>query len=56
MDDTEVREYLDNAIRQWRKSNEPFALYYVDAFQSARASLLGETLAPDDDAEDRATT
>jgi hypothetical protein len=40
--------YLDAAIRHWRKSEEPFALYYVDAYQSVRTSLLGELLGSDD--------
>jgi len=42
-----VQEYLDEAIRLARKQREagrPEAVYYVDAFQSVRISLLGELL------------
>lgn len=46
-----VENYLDNAIRSWRRISAnadhkhfDIAPYYVDAFQSARLSLLGETL------------
>lgn len=44
-----VAGYLDHAIRRWRKSSEPFAVYYVDAFQSARVSLVGELLPLDEE-------
>ena len=48
----EVRKYLDNAIAQWRDKLIALppnmenievlkALCYIDAFQSARISLLG---------------
>lgn len=46
-----VAAYLDDSIRYWRSerlSTKPeratMAIYYVDAFQSVRVSLFGETL------------
>lgn len=51
-----IEDYLDNAIRSWRRiANDAdhkhfdIAPYYVDAFQSVRASLLGETLPLDEE-------
>jgi hypothetical protein len=49
-----VKEYLDNAIRKWRQirtseleeEGTTIAVYYVDAFQSVRESLFGESLPP----------
>lgn len=49
----EVEEYLDRAIRMWREKRDRSekggpdwteAICYVDAFQSARLSLLGMLL------------
>ncbi len=48
----EVQEYLDKCIRKWRQERDSgkseqtrsVAIYYVDAFQSVRISLLGELL------------
>lgn len=46
-----VKEYLDGAIRHWRKvrdeEDSQKAAYYVDAFQSVRISLFGECLEGD---------
>lgn len=48
-----VRDYLDGAIRQWRTTREraraagddmDLPEHYIDAFQSVRTSLFGETL------------
>jgi len=47
-----VRDYLDGCIRFWRgrrdKKNKDeeseHAIFYVDAFQSARTSIFGEIL------------
>jgi hypothetical protein len=41
-----VKDYLDSTISFWRgKINTDFkAIYYVDAFQSVRASLFGKIL------------
>ena len=39
-----VKEYLDKCIRYWRKQKQAYAVYYVDAYQSLRISLFGETL------------
>lgn len=47
-----VKAYLDKAIRQWRKSDEYYAIYYVDAFQSVRTSLFG-LLLPKEEKEDK---
>jgi hypothetical protein len=48
----DVKEYLDNAINHWRMIRDldsgtdehEAAVYYIDAFQSVRASLFGELL------------
>jgi hypothetical protein len=45
-----IRQYLDDAITRWRANrSHPVlgdqAVYYIDAFQSMRVSLFGETLA-----------
>jgi hypothetical protein len=48
----ELQEYLDEAIRSWRrrkgkaKSDEDMliARCYIDAFQSVRVSVFGSTL------------
>lgn len=47
----EYQDHLDMCIRHWRRRRDDpndemqsFAHYYVDAFQSARVSLFGETL------------
>ncbi len=44
-----VKEYLDDAIKKWRKIGKEkdhdfkdIAIYYIDAFQSVRVSLFGE--------------
>lgn len=41
-----IKEYLDESIRIWRykRDNDEcnMAVYYIDAFQSIRASLFGE--------------
>ena len=50
-----VRNYLDGCIRYWRgkkkeailqknDEEELIAMCYIDAFQSVRSSLFGETL------------
>ena len=46
-----VREYLDSCIRYWRDYPSPHARYYIDAFQSVRTSLFGETLPKEADSE-----
>ena len=55
----EVKDYLDNAIRKWRKrrdeEKDPIAVYYVDAFQSVRVSLLGELLPDESEEADNGT-
>ena len=51
-----VAEYLDACIRHWRRAREKGverALYYVDAYQSVRTSLLGELL-PAEDSDEQA--
>lgn len=48
----EIKEYLDDAIRHWRKKRDNattdgdkvMAVCYVDAFQSVRVSIFGELL------------
>lgn len=48
----EVRKYLDDTIRGWREAKEETtnkhdqhtAACYVDAFQSVRKTIFGETL------------
>lgn len=47
----EAKAYLDRCIRYWRRDDRECAKYYVDAFQSARSSLLGELLPPDEHSE-----
>lgn len=51
-----VESYLSGAIRFWRKiaanadhKHFDIAPYYVDAYQSVRLSLLGDTLGVEDD-------
>lgn len=46
-----IQDYLDGAITNWRRiavtpshEHNAIAIYYVDAFQSARQSILGSTL------------
>lgn len=40
-----IREFLDRTIRHWRKvAPTEMQKHYVDAFQSVRVSLFGETL------------
>jgi hypothetical protein len=47
-----IQDYLDNAIRVWRRNRDnsrpgpdlEMAQHYIDAFQSVRTSLFGETL------------
>lgn len=47
---SEVKAYLDRCIVHWRnkrdKENDKQANYYIDAFQSVRETLFGETLPP----------
>lgn len=51
-----VQNHLDSVIRLWREkrdqSDDPavieMAAHYIDAYQSARSSLLGETLEGED--------
>lgn len=53
-----VRDFLDNCIRFWRKKREEAttlgasvtAEHYVDAYQSMRTSMFGETLPADEEA------
>lgn len=48
----ELQEYLDEAIRSWRKNKSKaktdedilIATCYIDAFQSVRVSVFGSTL------------
>ena len=46
MDD--IKEYLDLVIKRWRYERDvekcDYAKYYIDAFQSVRVSIFGETL------------
>jgi hypothetical protein len=42
-----VKAYLDKAIMFWRESPNEFRVYYIDAFQSVRKTLFGETLPGD---------
>ncbi len=51
IDNTTVQQYIDKMITHWRKvkdnpkaKHNEIAVYYIDAFQSARISLLGELL------------
>lgn len=47
----DVKVYLDRAISFWRRKRDeggiPHANYYIDAYQSVRISLFGETLPAD---------
>ena len=52
-----VKAYLDSAIRHWRKRRDEWAergqadytaCFYIDAVQSVRTSLFGETLPEED--------
>jgi hypothetical protein len=48
----ELRGYLDQCIRLWREkkyAGDPIAEYYIDAFQSVRASLFDELLPLEDE-------
>lgn len=44
----EVKDYLDKCIKYWRKKRDEencdYAKYYIDAFQSVRASVFGDVL------------
>ena len=50
-----IRHYLDSCIKYWRSERDKAetpgdrsrAVYYVDAFQSVRTSIFGETLPVD---------
>lgn len=51
LEEQAVAEYLDDAIRSWRRRKQDaagedrlVAECYIDAFQSVRTSLLGSTL------------
>ncbi len=47
-----IKKYLDSAIVDWRamrESGNSMAIYYVDAFQSVRMSIFGDTLGEDDE-------
>lgn len=53
----DIAEYFDDVIRHWRKKRDDpatgpgersIAVCYVDAYQSARMSLLGEMLPVED--------
>lgn len=47
-----VKDYLDRCIRFWRKhQDEKIKVFYIDAFQSVRVSLFGETLPREGDCE-----
>lgn len=50
-----VKRYLDEAIQYWRiqhrQEHREMAQYYIDAFQSVRTSLFGETLPLEDEWE-----
>lgn len=47
----EILEYLDLAIRLWRRRRDagdgPIAAGHIDAFQAVRISLFGQGLPPD---------
>lgn len=43
----DIKKYLDGCIRHWRQSTADYKIFYVDAFQSVRASLFDELLPPD---------
>lgn len=40
----DAQEVLDEMIEFWRESDEDYAEYYVDALQSARKNIVGDTL------------
>ena len=40
----DVKAYLDRCIVYWRDKDPQWSEYYVDAFQSVRMTLFGETL------------
>lgn len=48
----DVMLYLDLAIMRWRlrrdNDGSEIAEYYIDAYQSVRTSLFGETLSADE--------
>lgn len=54
LDRESIQGYLDTAIASWRHQRDSStdegdraqAVYYVDAFQSVRSSLLGDVLPP----------
>ncbi len=46
-----LKDYLDGCIRLWREKKNAghfMAMFYIDAYQSVRTSLFGETLPSDD--------
>ena len=49
-DKDHLKDYLDRCIEYWRKQRDeeknPTAQYYIDAFQSVRTTIFGETLPP----------
>ncbi|MFB5761138.1 hypothetical protein [Paenibacillus medicaginis] len=61
MNTEEFKDYLDGAIRKWRMNkasatdewDEHTAACYIDAFQSVRVSVFGETLPAESLAEER---
>jgi hypothetical protein len=54
MKKSEIKDYLDECIRHWRGVRDSdcdsldaqvsMAIYYIDAFQSMRITIFGETL------------
>lgn len=38
-----AKEVLDEMIEYWRNSDAEYAEYYVDALQSARKNIVGDT-------------
>ena len=47
----DVKNYLDKTIESWRKKkDDETAEYYIDAFQSVRTSLFGDTLSKEESA------
>ncbi len=49
MSHDEIKKMLDNSIMFWRErehslAQSSFAKYYVDAYQSVRKNIFGETL------------
>jgi hypothetical protein len=57
MTPNEIKNYLDGAITQWRQTRDTtteevertMAVHYIDAFQSVRVTLFGQTLQVDED-------